>query len=142
MNEEFDTVYATGSSLIDKDIAKAGDVDTATVTLKTVSGRIAIITNSRRSTYGYDQRIEAFGEKGMLQAMNNKETNLVFSGESGVTSEMPLHFFLERYADAYRLELTDFVNALKNGTAPLADHHDGVASLQILYAKWSGSDSG
>ena len=145
MNEEFDTVYATGSSLIDKDIAKAGDVDTATVTLKTVSGRIAIITNSRRSTYGYDQRIEAFGEKGMLQAMNNKETNLVFSGESGVTSEMPLHFFLERYADAYRLELTDFVNALKNGTAPLADHHDGVASLQIaclLYTSPSPRDRG
>jgi len=134
LNETIDTVYATGSSLVDPAIADAGDIDTASVTLKTNSGRLAIITNSRRAVYGYDQRIEAFGSNGMLQAMNNTDTNLVFSGDSGVTTETPQHFFLERYADAYRLELTDFVDALKKGTAPLADHNDGVASLQLAEA--------
>jgi len=134
LNEEIVSVYAAGSSLIDPGIAAAGDIDTATVTLKTASGRIAIITNSRRSVYGYDQRIEAFGSSGMLQAMNNTDTNLVFSGDKGVTTETPLHFFLERYADAYRLELTDFVDALENSRAPLADHNDGVASLQLAEA--------
>ncbi len=134
LNEEIDTVYATGSALVDIKIQDAGDIDTATVTLKTKSGKIALITNSRRSVYGYDQRIEAFGSGGMLQAMNNTETNLVFSGDKGVVAETPLYFFLERYADAYRLELTDFVEALEKGTAPLADHNDGVASLQLAEA--------
>jgi len=142
LNEEIETVYATGSSLIDSAIADAGDIDTAMVTLKTISGRMAVITNSRRATYGYDQRIEAFGSGGMLQAMNNTQTNLVYSGESGVTTETPLHFFLERYADAYRLELTDFVDALNKGTAPLADHHDGVASLQLAEAALASKASG
>ncbi len=134
LNEEIDSVYATGSALVDPAIAAAGDVDTATVTLKTRSGRLAIITNSRRCVYGYDQRIEAFGSSGMLQAMNNTDTNLVFSGDAGVTTETPQYFFLERYAEAYRLELTDFVSALQKGTAPLADHNDGVASLQLAEA--------
>ena len=70
----------------------------------------------------------------MLQAMNNTDTNLVFSGDAGVTTETPQYFFLERYAEAYRLELTDFVSALQKGTAPLADHNDGVASLQLAEA--------
>ncbi len=142
LNEEIATVYATGSSLVDKAIATAGDIDTASVTLKTSSGRIAIISNSRRTTYGYDQRIEAFGSRGMLQAMNHTETNLVFSGDAGVVSEKPLDFFLERYADAYRLELTDFVRALQTGTAPLADHWDGVASLQLAEAAIASCESG
>lgn len=142
LNEEIDTVYATGSCLVDSTIADAGDVDTASVTMKTKSGRIALITNSRRAVYGYDQRIEAFGSQGMLQAMNNSETNLVFTGDEGVQSENPLHFFLERYADAYRLELTDFVNALQQGTPPLADHNDGVASLQLAEAAVTSMASG
>ena len=142
LNEEIETVYATGSSLVDKKIQDAGDIDTATVTLRTISGRIAIITNSRRSAYGYDQRIEAFGSKGMLQAMNNTDTNLVHSSDTGVTAETPQHFFLERYADAYRLELTDFVQALEKGTKPLADHNDGVASLQLAEAAMASMASG
>ncbi len=142
LNEEIDTVYAAGSALVDTKIQDAGDIDTATVTLKTKSGKLALITNSRRSVYGYDQRIEAFGSGGMLQAMNNTETNLVFSGDKGVVAETPLHFFLERYADAYRLELTDFVEALEKGTAPLADHNDGVASLQLAEAAVASMASG
>jgi len=77
----------------------------------------------------------------MLQAMNNTDTNLVFSGDTGVVSEPPQHFFLERYADAYRLELMDFVNALKKGTAPLANHKDGVASLELAEAAVASLES-
>lgn len=142
LDEPIDTVYAVGSCLVDNSIGKAGDVDTASVTLTTATGKIALITNSRRAVYGYDQRIEAFGSKGMLQAMNNTDTNLVFSGDSGVISEQPQHFFLERYEQAYRIELEDFVQALQQGTKPLADHHDGVASLQLAEAANASLQSG
>ena len=101
-----------------------------------------MITNSRRAVYGYDQRLEAFGSRGMLQALNNTETNLVHSGEPGIISETPLHFFLERYQDAYRLELEDFVAALDTGNRPLANHHDGVLSLQLAEAAVASLKSG
>jgi len=84
--------------------------------MRTASGKIATISNSRRAVYGYDQRIEAFGEKGMLQAMNNTDTNLLFSGQSGIVADPPQYFFLERYADAYRLELTLSKHCKKNET--------------------------
>ncbi len=142
LDEPIETVYATGSCLVDDAIGKAGDVDTASVTLRTASGKIALISNSRRAVYGYDQRIEAFGSNGMLQAMNNTETNLLHASANGVVSEPPLHFFLERYEDAYRIELEDFISALQNGTKPLADHNDGVASLQLAEAANASLQSG
>ncbi|MEM7258875.1 MAG: inositol 2-dehydrogenase, partial [Pseudomonadota bacterium] len=142
LDEPVTTLYAAGSCLVDPSIGAANDIDTASVTLQTASGKQALITNSRRAVYGYDQRIEAFGSKGMLQAMNNPETNLVHSGDQGVTSEVPLHFFLERYEAAYRNELIDFVDALQNNTRPLANHHDGVASLQLAEAANASLQSG
>lgn len=142
LDEPIATVYATGSAVIDKKIGEAGDIDTASVTLTTGTGKIAMITNSRRSVYGYDQRIEAFGSDGMLQAMNNIDTNLVHSNAHGVTSEVPLHFFLERYQDAYRLELEDFVRALDLGEKPLANHNDGVESLRLAEAAVKSLESG
>jgi len=142
LNEPIESVFAVGSNLVDPEIGQTGDIDTASVTLKTASGKIAMITNSRRAVYGYDQRIEAFGSKGMLQALNNTETNLVHSGEPGITTETPLHFFLERYQDAYRLELEDFVAALHTGNPPLANHQDGVLSLQLAEAAVASFKSG
>ena len=142
LSEPVESIFATGSNLVDSDIGQAGDIDTACVTLKTATGKIAMITNSRRAVYGYDQRIEAFGSRGMLQALNNTETNLVFSGEPGIVSETPLHFFLERYQDAYRLELEDFVAALESGSRPLANHNDGVRSLQLAEAAVASLQSG
>ncbi len=132
--EEPQTLYATGSSLVDPDIGRAGDIDTASVILTSASGRQVIITNSRRSSYGYDQRIEAFGSKGMLQAENNRETNLRFSGEAGEVRETPHDFFLERYEKAYERELIDFFNSLSAGTSPLADANDGVEALRLALA--------
>lgn len=142
LDEPIASVYATGSALIDKNIGAAGDVDTASVTLTSTTGKIAMITNSRRSVYGYDQRIEAFGSNGMLQAMNNSSTNLVHSSADGVSSEVPLHFFLERYQDAYRLELEDFIRALESGGKPLANHNDGVESLRLAEAAMQSLESG
>ena len=95
-------VFALGSSLVDPAIGKAGDVDTAAVLLKTASGKICQISNSRRATYGYDQRIEVHGSKGLLSAGNVHETTVSFAGASGISADPVQNFFLERYAAAYR----------------------------------------
>src|SRR6185437_9394772 len=104
------------SCLVDPAIGAAGDVDSAVVMLKTASGALCQIANSRRASYGYDQRIEAHGEKGMLRAGNVAESTLEFAGSEGIVGEKPLHFFLERYAAAYRSELDQFIAAVAGGT--------------------------
>ena len=134
LGEEPTKLYATGSVLVDPAIGAAGDIDTASVTLETQSGAIAVITNSRRAVYGYDQRIEAFGEKGMLQANNVLESNVVFAGADNIASDKPQHFFLERYADAYRIELTEFVSALTYGTPTPTSADDGLKALALAEA--------
>ncbi len=142
LGEEPTRIYATGSVLVDPAIGEAGDVDTASVTLSTASGAIAIITNSRRATYGYDQRIEAFGAKGMLQAGNQLENTIKFAGAAGVTAAKPQFFFLQRYADAYRIELTHFVESLQNGTAPSTNEQDGLAALRLADAAFKSLQTG
>ncbi len=134
LGEEPVTLYAAGSCLIDPAIGEAGDVDTAVVTMTTASGKQVVISNSRRANYGYDQRIEAFGSKGMLQAGNNTETNLTYTSEEGVSGETPLYFFLERYEKAYQNELADFFDSLAEGREPLAGAKDGVESLRLALA--------
>lgn len=142
LGEEPTRVYATGSVLVDPAIGEAGDIDTASVTLSTASGTIAIITNSRRATYGYDQRVEAFGAGGMIQANNNLENAVVRSAASGVESAKPQFFFLERYADAYRIELTKFVESLQNNTPPPATADDGLKALALADAAMRSLQSG
>ncbi|MBK8452199.1 MAG: inositol 2-dehydrogenase [Thiofilum sp.] len=142
LDEEPTRVYAVGSALVDPAIGAAGDVDTASVTLSTASGKIAVITNSRRATYGYDQRIEAFGEKGMLQANNQLENTLLFAGTEGVMTAKPQHFFLERYADAYRIELTQFVQALQQDTQMPTTEQDGLQALRLADAAYESWKSG
>lgn len=134
LDEPITAVHAEGSCLIDPGIGEAGDVDTVMVTLVTVSGRLCHINNSRRACYGYDQRIEAFGAAGMLQAQNETETRLRFTGEPGQVEETPKWFFLERYADAYRLEIGDFIDAWKQGREPLAGAQDGLEALRLAEA--------
>lgn len=134
LGEEPTRIFATGSVMVDPAIGAAGDIDTASVTLNTQSGAIAVITNSRRATYGYDQRIEAFGEKGMLQAGNQLENTVKFSTNEHVAGAKPQYFFLERYANAYRIELEQFVNALKNNTLPPATADDGLKALALADA--------
>jgi myo-inositol 2-dehydrogenase / D-chiro-inositol 1-dehydrogenase len=131
LGEEPAEVHAVGSCLIDPAIGAAGDFDTAAVMLKTVSGRIAQITNSRRATYGYDQRVEVHGSEGLLSAGNRRATTVEHANANGYARDPVLPFFLERYADAYRLELDAFINAVLDGTALTPDGEDGLRA-QLL----------
>jgi myo-inositol 2-dehydrogenase/D-chiro-inositol 1-dehydrogenase len=137
LDEEPVELFAAGSCLIDSGIGAAGDVDTATVTLKTASGLLCVITNSRRATYGYDQRIEIHGEKGLLQAGNVTPSTLVFADSSGFLTDPALPFFLERYAAAYRAELDSFISG---ATSPSGE--DGLAALLLAGAATESARSG
>ena len=134
LGEEPVEVYATGSCLVDPAIGKAGDVDTASATLRTASGKICQITNSRRATYGYDQRIEVHGSKGMLQAANQLENLVTHASAGGFTHAPNQLFFLERYEAAYLAEITHFVQALNSGKAPAPSIADGVAAQKLADA--------
>jgi myo-inositol 2-dehydrogenase / D-chiro-inositol 1-dehydrogenase len=127
-------VSAAGSCLVDPAISEAGDIDTAVVTLTYADGRIAVIRNSRRAAYGYDQRIELLGSKGLLQAENMLENKVVKSTAAGVTGAKPMHFFLERYMPAYAAEWSAFVDAVSRNTPPPVTLDDGVAALAMAEA--------
>ncbi|MDJ1159065.1 inositol 2-dehydrogenase [Chelatococcus sp. SYSU_G07232] len=131
LGEEPVEVHAVGSCLVDPAIGEAGDVDTAAVLLKTATGRIAQISNSRRATYGYDQRIEVHGEKGLLAAGNRHATTVIFADARGYATDPALPFFLERYAEAYRAELDAFVAGVLDGR-PLAPTGEDGLKAQIL----------
>ena len=131
MGEDFVRLHAVGAALVDPAIGAAGDVDTAAVILTTASGRICQISNSRRAAYGYDQRIEVHGQKGMLRAENQLETTVEVATEAGFRRAPAQHFFLERYEAAYLAEMKRFVEAVATGSAPEPGIHDGLAA-QIL----------
>ncbi|HUG61292.1 MAG TPA: inositol 2-dehydrogenase [Methylomirabilota bacterium] len=136
------TVAAVASSIVDPDIGAAGDVDTAVVTLSYADGRIAVIKNSRRAVYGYDQRLELLGSKGLLQAQNMLENTVVKSTVDGVTGAKPTHFFLERYMSAYAAEWAAFVEAVTAGRALPVTLDDGVAALAMAEAATLSAKSG
>ena len=127
-------VSAVGSSIVDPAIGAAGDVDTAVVTLTYGDGRIAVIKNSRRAVYGYDQRVELLGAEGLLQAQNMLESTVVKSTVAGVISAKPTYFFLERYMPAYRAEWAAFVTAVAEGMPLPVTLADGVAALAMAEA--------
>lgn len=131
VGKEVEEVYAKGAVLIDPSIGEVGDIDTAVITLTYTDGTMAIIDNSREAAYGYDQRIEVFGSKGMVQGNNNFLDSHRLYTKNGIEAALPLHFFLERYADAYRLEMYDYVKSLKNEESVPVDGSDGLSSLQI-----------
>ena len=142
LGEEPVEVYAAGSVLVDQSIGDAGDVDTAVATLKTASGRLCQITNSRRCSYGYDQRIEVFGSSGMARADNQRETLVEVAGSSGFVRDPTLPFFLERYADAYRIQLDKFLRAVNGERLDLPGGNDGLRALQLADAAQRASDEG
>ncbi len=142
LGEEPTEIMAVGSCLVDPAIGKAGDVDTAIVTLRTASGRIAQITNSRRAAYGYDQRIEVLGERGMVAANNQTPTTVSISDTAGVTGDKPLHFFLERYAAAYKAEMEHFREVVTGKIKPLVSIQDGEAALRLADAALDSVKSG
>lgn len=134
LGEEPTTVYARGSALIDVEIGKAGDIDTAIVALETATGKLCQITNSRRCSYGYDQRIEVFGSTGLVRADNATSTSVEIADGGGFSTEPALPFFLERYAAAYVNELEEFVKALRGEPAMIATGEDGLRALLLADA--------
>ena len=119
-------IYVQSANLVDPKIGEAGDVDTAVTTLKMENGAIAVIDNSRRAAYGYDQRAEVFGSLGMAAVSNDSDSSLVISGGEGVTGEKPQFFFLERYMEAYKKEIRAFVEAKENDRETPLDVYDGL----------------
>ncbi len=126
LGEDIASVTAMGGSLVDPEIGAAGDLDTAVVIMQSKSGKVVQINNSRRASYGYDQRVEAHGSKGMIRADNQHETTLEIATETGYGRDKILNFFLERYAAAYERELEAFVSAVAAGRKPSPDGHDGL----------------
>ena len=134
LGEEPVQVFAAGSCLVDPQVAEMGDIDTAVVTLRCASGRLAQISNSRRATYGYDQRVEVLGSGGMVRVENRTPTSMEVATKEGTRRENPLYFFLERYEDAYRLELDAFIDALLAGRNPSPGGMDGKMALRLADA--------
>lgn len=126
-------VFSTTSVLVNPAIGEAGDVDTAKTILKTTSGRLCVISSSRRSGYGYDQRIEAFCSNGMIRAQNQLETTVETWGDAGASADRFQNFFLDRYAGAYAREMEHFADIL-DGATPLIDQEDGIAALELAEA--------
>jgi myo-inositol 2-dehydrogenase/D-chiro-inositol 1-dehydrogenase len=137
-----DRVTAVGTSIVDPAIGAAGDVDTAVVTLHFADGRIAVIKNSRRAVYGYDQRVELLGSEGLLQAQNMLENTVVKSTVAGVTGAKPTYFFLERYMPAYEAEWDAFVQAITKGAALPVTLQDGINALALAEAATQSAKSG
>lgn len=135
-------VTSVASSIVDPEIGAAGDVDTAVVTLTYADGRIAVIKNSRRAVYGYDQRVELLGSEGLLQAQNMLENTVVKSTVAGVTGAKPTYFFLERYMPTYAAEWAAFVQAIAGGKAPPVTLADGIAALAMAEAATTSAKTG
>ncbi|TNM59734.1 inositol 2-dehydrogenase [Aliirhizobium smilacinae] len=136
------TVHAAGTSIVDPEIGKVGDVDTAVVTLIYADGRIAVIKNSRRAVYGYDQRVEILGSEGLLSAGNVLENTVSKATKQGVSSAKPEFFFLERYMRAYAAEWDAFVAAILDGASIPVSLKDGVAALALAEAATASAKSG
>lgn len=131
-------VYVEAAVLVDPAIGEAGDVDTAVITLKMKNGAIAVIDNSRKAVYGYDQRAEVFGSKGMVATANDSASSAVISNADGVTGEKPLYFFLERYMAAYAKEIKCFIDAIEKDTDTPLGVMDGLEPVLMgLAAKKS-----
>ena len=127
-------VFANGAVLVDPLIGKAGDIDTAIISLKMANGALAVIDNSRKAAYGYDQRAEVFGSKGQASVSNDTNSSLILSSETGIHAEKPLYFFLERYMASFTKEVRMFVQAIEQDSAVPVDINDGLQPVLIAAA--------
>ncbi|WP_139974025.1 inositol 2-dehydrogenase [Ochrobactrum sp. CGA5] len=134
LGEEIESVSASGSVLVDPKIGELGDYDSASVILTTPSGRQCIISNSRRASYGYDQRIEVHGSLGAVSAENQRPVSIEIASSDGY-NRPPLHdFFMTRYTAAYAAEIASFIDALATGKAPHPSAEDGLQALALAEA--------
>ncbi|MGI6671407.1 MAG: inositol 2-dehydrogenase [Christensenellales bacterium] len=127
-------VYAQGAVLVDPAIGAAGDIDTAIVTLTFENGALGVIDNSRRAAYGYDQRVEVFGEKGMAANENDCDTTVRVATAQGVTTDKPQYFFLERYMGSFIKEMKAFVAAVRDGTPTPVTIDDALTPVLLALA--------
>jgi myo-inositol 2-dehydrogenase/D-chiro-inositol 1-dehydrogenase len=142
LGEEPVLVHALGSVLTDKAIKATGDVDTAAVQMITASGKIAVITNSRRASYGYDQRLEVHGSKGMLRAGNVHMTTVEAATAGGFKADVIQNFFIDRYVAAYAAEVNTFIDAVLKGTQPTPSGEDGLMAQRLAEAATKSSQTG
>ena len=134
LEDEAATIHATGSCLTDAAIGSAGDIDSTAVTIRTRRQRLVQINTSRRAAYGYDQRFEVLGSKGMLQAGNVRPTEVYAHTAAAVCHDKPEPFFLERYRAAYANEMEHFLEAIDKDAPPRASIQDGVKALELADA--------
>lgn len=127
-------VFANGAVLVDPLIGEAGDIDTAIISLKMANGALAVIDNSRKAVYGYDQRAEVFGSKGQASVSNDTNSSLILSSETGIHTEKPLYFFLERYMASFTKEVRMFVQAIEQDSPVPVDINDGLQPVLIAAA--------
>lgn len=139
---DVEEIYANGTCLVNPAIANEGDIDTAIITMKLKNGALAVIDNSRKADYGYDQRAEVFGSKGQVAVTNDAGSTAVISTNAGVTGEKPLYFFLERYMASFSKEVSLFVQACINDTAVPVDINDGLQPVLIAKAAKKSLDEG
>jgi myo-inositol 2-dehydrogenase/D-chiro-inositol 1-dehydrogenase len=137
MGCEVAEVFATGSCMVNPAIGDVGDIDTATLVLRFENGATAVIENSRKAVYGYDQRLEIFGSKGMLQISNPLMTNVNGSDENGSHSDVNLNFFIDRYETSYLIEMQEFVDAIINKSPMPVRGEDGIRSIVLAEAAYT-----
>lgn len=142
LGEEVETVLAAASVLVDPAIGAAGDYDSANVILRTASGRQAVITNSRRAAYGYDQRIEVLGSKGAVAAQNAHEASIEIADAGGFRRPPLLNFFMTRYTAAYANEIRSFVAAVTKGGPMPTTGLDGLRALELADAALRSAETG
>lgn len=130
-DSDVEELYVNSAVLVDPAIGEQGDVDTAIITMKMANGALAVIDNSRKAAYGYDQRAELFGSKGMVATSNDTVSSAVISNADGVTGEKPLFFFLERYMGSFSEEMRQFTEAVINNTEVPVGIHAGLQSVKI-----------
>ena len=142
LGEEPVSVSAHASVLVDKKIGEAGDYDSVSVILETASGKQCVISNSRRATYGYDQRIEVHGSKGMVAAENQRPVSIEIANDKGYTRP-PLHdFFMTRYIDAYANEIAAFIDTMSRKGKASPSGADGLAALKLADAALKSAKQG
>jgi len=142
LGEEVERVFATGSVLVDAEIGNHGDFDTAMAVLTTKSGKQAVITNSRRASYGYDQRVEVHGSTGAATAHNSHLSTVEVATADGYTKPPLLDFFMDRYKSAYALEIAAFVRAVSEQKTPPTTGHDGLMALVLAQAAVQSAETG
>lgn len=134
MGKEVAEVFSSAAVLTDPVIQEAGDIDTAITTLRFEDGSMAVIDNSRKAVYGYDQRLEIFGSKGMAKVDNNMPDNHELYDAQGTHGSLPLNFFMERYTQSYLHEMKMFIEALHQDAAVPVDGYDGLKAMGIALA--------